>query len=176
MSKEIKISQNKLRDGIAISLDNSLKHLDGVEALIEKGFLDCAVILIWFAIEEFGRAVYLRERLQKGLETIEESLEKSHKLKYDKAFSVLPENLKIIWFRSFQPLLVPLFPLNFFPHKKEILSPSTRLRPVYLHFDEKTQMWQSGIKADKEKLKKIVSIMKEYIVKFDFKENNSPTG
>jgi hypothetical protein len=52
--------------------------------------------------------------------------------------------------------------------KKETISPSTRLKPVYLHFDEKTQTWQRGIMADKEKLKLIVSEMKEYIVKFKF--------
>jgi hypothetical protein len=97
MGKEIKISQEKLRTGIAISLDNSLKHLDGTEVLIERNFLDCAVILIGFAIEEFGRAVYLRERLQKGLETIEEVLERSHKLKYERAFSVLSPELRTIW-------------------------------------------------------------------------------
>jgi len=166
MSKEIKISQGKLRDGIAISMDNSLKHLDGVEILIEKDLLDCAVILIGFAIEEFGRAVYLRERLQKGSETIEEVIERSHKLKYDKAFSVLPKELETIWSRSGPLLHMMEFP--FFPYKKEVISPSTRLKPIYLHFDEKTQEWQRGILVDKEKLKLIVNEIKDYIVKFVF--------
>ncbi len=167
--REIKISQHKLREGIAISLDNSLKHLDGVEALVEKDLLDGAVILIGFAIEEFGRAVYLRERLQSGKETIEKSLQsgkKAHDLKYEKAFSMLPKKLETIWSRSSPLLYMMYFP--FFPYQKEILSPSTRLKPIYLHFDEKTQTWQRGINADKEKLKWIVSEIKEHIVKFEF--------
>ena len=167
--KEIKISQDKLREGIAISLDNSLKHLDGVEALVEKDLLDCAVILIGFAIEEFGRAVYLRERLQLGKDTIEQSIQigkKAHYLKYEKAFSLLPKKLETIWSFSNPLLHMTYFP--FFPYKKEVISPSTRLKPIYLHFDEKTQTWQRGILADKEKLKGIVNEIKEYIAKFKF--------
>jgi hypothetical protein len=168
--KEVKISQDKLRTGIALSLDNSLKHLDGVTALIEKDCLDCAVILTWFAIEEFGRAVYLRERLQKGVNTIEETLERSHKLKYEKAFSVLPTELKTIskdifggyWGKGY-------WGGGYWGEsaKKETISPETRLKPIYLHFDEKTQQWERGIIADKEKLKQIVSKMKDCILKFD---------
>jgi hypothetical protein len=175
MSKEVKISQDKLRTGISISLDNSLKHLDGAEVLIEKDFLDCAVILIWFAIEEFGRAVYLRERLQKGLESFEKSLEIRHDVKYDKAFSVLPPELKTIWKNTFGGYWGDYWGGTYWgggywgeSTKKESISPSTRLKPVYSHFDEKTQTWQTGILADKEKLKWIVSQIKECIVKFIF--------
>ena len=41
--------------------------------MIETDFLDNAVNVIEFAIEEFGRPVYLRERLHKGLEAIEDA-------------------------------------------------------------------------------------------------------
>ena len=144
--------------------------------LIEKDLLDGAVILVGFAIEEFGRAVYLRERLQKGLETIEEAIERSHKLKYDKAFSVLPSELKTIWEKTSSGYWGGGYWAGSYwgggywgeSTKKETISPETRLKPVYLHFDEKTQMWQRGILADKEKLQCIINEIKEYIVKFNF--------
>lgn|SRR4030067_2235438 len=174
--KEIKISQDKLRNGIALSLDSSLKHLDGATALIERNCLDCAVILTWFAIEEFGRAVYLRERLNKRLDTIEEALERNHKLKYEKAFSVLPPELKTIWKETHGGYWGrgDYWGRGYWgggywgeSTKMETLSPSTRLKPIYLHFDEKTQNWERGILADKEKLKQIVSRMKDCILEFN---------
>lgn len=95
--KEKKIPKAKIQTGIAISLVKAQHHLDCSELLIKNNFLYNAVDSIEFAVEEFGRAVYLRERLQSGLETIESVLETNHWLKYDRAFTVLPTELKVIW-------------------------------------------------------------------------------
>ena len=100
-----KIPKAKIEEGIKLSLKKSIEHLDGVNALIDKNLLNDSVALMEFAIEEFGRAVYLRERLQLGLETFGDSIQhgkKAHDLKYEKAFTVLPEDLKTIW-KGFVP-------------------------------------------------------------------------
>lgn len=143
--------------------------MDSAELLIGNNFLDSAVDSIEFAIEEFGRAVYLRERLHTGLETIENALERNHWLKYDKAFSVLPKDLKTIWESTINPLFpAKYFPKGYFPTARETISPYTRLNAIFTNYDEKTQTWQSGIKADRRKLMAIVNRVREYIRLFSF--------
>lgn len=148
MSNEKKISKIKIEEGIRISLEKSTKHLDAAEVLISNNLLDNAVASIEFAIEEFGRAVYLRERLQRGSETIERALETDHWLKYNKAFSLLLTDIKIIWENT-----ISWFPENYFPKgywqiRKETISPFTRLNAIFTYIDEKAQTWHNGINAD----------------------------
>jgi len=65
--------------------------------LISIESFEDAVILIRFAVEEFGKAVALRENLEKGNEQVEDDLFKNHPYKEAKASSVLPGDLKIIY-------------------------------------------------------------------------------
>jgi len=169
MSKEKKISKAKIEEGIVISLHTAKKHLDAAELLINNNFLDNAVNSIEFAIEEFGRAVYLRERLDNGLETIEKALEKDHWLKYNKAFSVLSLELKTIW-ESTINLSFPTryFPKGFLPTVKETISPYTRLNAIFTYYNEETQTWQSGVKTDGKKLMAIVNEIRDNILLFPF--------
>src|SRR3989337_3344414 len=95
--KEKKIPTAKMQEGIKLSLKKSIEHLDGAEALINKNLLNDSVALIQFAIEEFGRAVILRNMLRDGLETVERNLWYNHDHKYDTAFTVLPKDLQTIW-------------------------------------------------------------------------------
>ncbi len=156
--------KNKLREGIAVSLDKSQGHLDCSELLIKNNFLDNAVDTIELAIEEFGRAVYLRERLQAGLDSIENDIEKNHWLKYNKAFSLLPSELKVI----FEITISPMYPVNYFPNMRGTISPFTRPNAIFTIYDEKTQVWRNGIMADGEKLMHIVKEIREYIIVFKF--------
>lgn len=174
MSKVKKISKTKIEEGIAISLKKAVRHLDAAEVLINNNFLDNAVASIEFAIEEFGRAVYLRERLQMGSETIERSLETDHWLKYNKAFFVLPTDLKTIWESTiFGAFPKGWWPKNYWPKGwwgerivKEAISPFTRLNAIFTYFDEKTQTWHNGINADGKKLMSIINALREYIGDF----------
>lgn len=171
---EKKIPRAKIEEGITISLEKSAKHLDAAEVLIDNNFLDNAVASIEFAIEEFGRAVYLRERLQKGSETIEKRLETDHWLKYNKAFSVLPTELKTIWEKTFGGFFPKgWWPKGYWPEgywgestRKEIVSPFTRLNAIFTYFDEKTQTWHSGIETDGVKLMAVVNALRGYIRDF----------
>jgi len=171
MNREKRISKEKLKEGITVSLKKCTKHIDGAETLINNDFLDDAIALIEFAIEDFGRAVYLRERLQTDLETIEKSLETDHWLKYNKAFSVLPLELKTIWENTISNFPKGHFPTNYFPKghfpiMKGTISPSTRLEAIFPYYDDKTQTWRSGINADREMLKTIVEKLRENVKAF----------
>jgi hypothetical protein len=163
---EKKISKNKIQEGIAISLDTCQRHLDSAEVLIKSNFLESAVESIEHAIEEFGRAVYLKERLDAGLESIEVSIEQKHWLKYDKAFTVLPIELKTIWENTTSPTTEPyIFTGNVFDLKGTI-SPYTRCNANYTTFNEKTQQWQNGILVDAKKLTKTIDSMRKYVLGF----------
>jgi hypothetical protein len=177
MSKVKRISKTGLEEGIAISLKTAARHLDAAEVLVNNNLLDNAVASIEFAIEEFGRAVYLRERLQIGLETIEKSLEtgrRAHELKYDKAFSVLPTDLKTIWEDTIYGYFPKGYWLKNYWHRgywgertvHETISPSTRLDAIFTYFDEKTQTWHNGINADERKIKAIVNALRKTIRDF----------
>jgi hypothetical protein len=163
---EKRIPQERIQQGIYISLSTAQRHLDCSVLLIENNFLENAIEPIEFAIEEFGRAVYLRERLEKGLETIENALETNHWIKYDKAFSVLPSDLKTVWENTISPMLPEAYvQTGYYPIEKETISPVTRTNAIFTRYDEKTQSWQNGIMVDKERLKKIVTEIREYILK-----------
>jgi len=167
MDKEKKIPKAKIEEGIKFSLQKAEEHLAAAEILIKNNFLDNAVDAIEFAIEEFGRAVYLKKRFHKNLETIETALEKNHWLKYNEAFSVLPKSLKTVWEGTINPLFpANYFPKGYFPIVKETISPYTRLNAIFTYYDEKTQSWRSGIRTDKEKLMSIVEEIKRHIEKF----------
>ena len=176
MNKVKKISKTKIQEGIAISLKTAARHLDAAEVLISNNLLDNAVASIEFAIEEFGRAVYLKERLQTGSETIEKALETDHWLKYDRAFSVLPTDIKTIWESTiFGAFPKGYWPKNYWPKGwwgerivKETISPFTRLNAIFTYFDEKTQTWHNEINADGKKLMAIVKALRGYIRDFQF--------
>ena len=130
-----------------VSLEKAKQHLLSAEVLVTKNCLNDAVVLIEFAIEEFGRAVALREKLQAGSEDIERDLFINHHLKYEKAWSILPPELKTIYEGTFSPL-------NFHPDdfdtEMETISPQTRLDATFVHFDEHTQEWKKGIRLSRK--------------------------
>jgi AbiV family abortive infection protein len=148
-----KMTRDKICEGMKLALKKCDDHLSSVEILISKGALDDAVVLIEFAIEEFGRAVWLSEKLKTGSTNVEKKLQFDHKFKYDKAWLVLPEGLKTIYLNSFD---VTAFSGVEFDTGKETISPMTRLDATYVNYSEKTQQWKTGIRADAKKLLEIV--------------------
>lgn len=173
-SSEIKISEEKLKEGIVLSLEKSSKYLNSVKVLANNECMDCIAILLYFAIEEFGRAVYLRKRLQEGKRTIEKALQggkKGHKLKYDNAFSVLPEKLKNIFFGLNPSAEINPFidmPWSLFGVKVQQINPSTRLKAVYLNFNEDSQKWETDIPISKVVVEDIIKEMEKAIMSFVF--------
>ena len=159
----MRIPSEKIVEGIKVSLGKAKQHLLSAEVLVTKNFLNNAAVLIEFAIEEFGRAVALREKLQAGSEDIERALFTNHHLKYEKAWSVLPHELKIIYEGTFSPLD---FHPDDFDAGMETISPQTRLDATFVHFDEHTQEWKKGIQIDPEKLLIIIKEIRENVANF----------
>jgi AbiV family abortive infection protein len=186
--KEKRIPRTKIKEGIDFSLKKSLEHLDGAETLIGKNLLNDSVALIEFAIEEFGRAVILRNMFRNNLETIaEKSKWKSHNHKYEQAFTVLSENLKIIWEETFGIATVGASRSTIgkgrgnptmgagratvgrsygLKTRREMVSDITRCNAIFVDFIEDGQTWQTGIKASIKKLKYIIAELRKNIKSF----------
>ncbi len=116
--------------------------------------------------------MYLRKRLQEGKVTIEPEIQignKGHMLKYDYAFSVLPDGLKNIFFglnpsAEINPFIDP--PWSLMGIKVQQLNPKTRLKPIYSNFNEETQDWEEGIPISKIRIEEIASEIEKAIVDF----------
>jgi AbiV family abortive infection protein len=159
----VKIPSEKIAEGIKVSLEKTEEHLAGAEVLIENKNINNAVVLVEFAIEEFGRAVALREKLQERSEDVEIYLFTKHVYKYDKAWSVLPIEMKTIYEGSFSPLD---FPPDEFDAGSETMSPRTHLDATFVNYDKVTQEWKKGIQADPERLASIITKIREEIANF----------
>lgn len=173
-SKVIKISEEKIKKGITLSLEKSSKYLNSIKVLTQNECFDCIAILLYFAIEEFGRAVYLRNRLKEGKKSIEKDLQfgrKGHDLKYEYAFSVLPENLKNIFIGINPSAEINPFidmPWSLFGLKVQQINPATRLKAGYLNFNENLQDWETDIPISKEIVKETIIEMEKSILSFTF--------
>lgn len=176
--KEKKIPIAKIQEGIELSLRKSLEHLDGAEALISKNLVNESVALTEFAIEEFGRGVILRDMLRAGLETIEGRLWYDHEFKHNAAFTELPKELATIWERIVPHMSAMIAGRRMsslsanimlgYPKRREIetISPTARLNAIFIDFDEKTQKWHNGIRANSKNLKLILDKLRENIGTF----------
>lgn len=159
----IRISLEKIREGIEHALRKSAQHLAGAQACISEDIFDGAIALIEFAVEEFGRAVALREKLETGSEVVEKKLFESHVYKYNKAWTVLPSELKTVYEGSFD---VTIFDPAIFDAGKESISPGTRLEAIFVGYNEVTGEWKTGIRANKQKLERLVEAIREHINNF----------
>lgn len=159
----VKIPSEKIAEGIKVSLEKTEEHLTGAEVLIENKNINNAVVLVEFAIEEFGRAVALREKLQERSEDVETYLFTNHAYKYDKAWSVLPIEMKTIYEGSFGPLDFHSDEPN---TRRETISPRTRLDATFVNYDKVTNEWRKGIQADPERLASIITKIREEIANF----------
>ena len=57
----VRIPSEKIAEGIRVSLEKTEEHLAGAKVLIENKNINNAIVLVEFAVEEFGRAVALRD-------------------------------------------------------------------------------------------------------------------
>lgn len=152
----VKISLSKIEEGIKLALEKCDEHLASAEILASRGALGSAVVSLEFAIEEFGRAIALIEKYKAGSEDVERKLFIDHDYKYNKAWTVLPTSLKTIYEGSFDPAV---FDPKIFDAGKETISPRTRLDATYVNYDEKTREWKVGVRADRDKIQKIIDEM-----------------
>jgi AbiV family abortive infection protein len=153
MLVSLKIPTAKIQEGMKLALRKCEEHLSNAETLISKNGISDAVALIEHSIEEFGRAVALSQKLKVGSEQVEIQLFRSHDYKYNMAWTVLPSSLKTIYEGTFD---VAAFASSDFDVEGETISPMTRLDATYVNYDEKSEQWKSGIRADSSKLSDII--------------------
>jgi AbiV family abortive infection protein len=139
----------------------SRQKLDDAELLISMQSFEDAVILIQFAVEEFGKAVALRENLEKGNEQVEDDLFKNHLYKENKAWSVLPGDLKTIFEGTFSP---QDFSPQDFETEKETISHKTRINATFV--DWLAGNWKTGVQAEPDKLLRLIKGLRNEIEDF----------
>jgi AbiV family abortive infection protein len=153
----------QMLDGIKLALEKCEEHLVDAEVLITRGSLNNAVVLIEFAIEEFGRAVYLKKKFKEGSVDVEAKIFKDHEYKYNMAWYVLPEELKTIYEGTFD---VSDFDATDFDVGRETISPKTRLDATFVNYDMISKKWRKGVRADSETLKSIIKAIREKLQSF----------
>lgn len=186
--QEKQIPLAEMEEGIQSCLKKATEHLDGAESLIEKNLVDDSVALVEFAIEEFGRAVILKDMLRNKRETILFKQWKDHQFKYDKAFEVLPKKLKTKWKETFwkpingrlrfkigvdDPTTGSTVELKVtsgnacvLDSREYSVSPDTRCDAIFVDFMEERNTWRTGIKPNAETLNLIITQLRENVKTF----------
>ena len=142
------IPLEKVKQGVELSKQKCLYHLTSAEVLA-KNQPSNALVLLEFAIEEFGRAIALNENIKSGSTEVDNALMRNHQYKYEKAWTVLPQKLKAVYEGSFDPAI---FDPSIFDAGMETISPQTRLDATFVNWDEKAQDWKDTIRADSDKI------------------------
>lgn len=161
----MRIRLEKIREGIGHALRKSAQHLVGAEACLSIGSLDSAIGLTVFAIEEFGRAVVLRENLETGSEEVDKRINTNHDFKWNKAFTILPRKFKTIHTGGFDP---KGFDPVAFDTEDESITHEIRMRAVYVDYDESNDEWITSTRVDKSFLKRAIEGIREHIKNFRF--------
>jgi AbiV family abortive infection protein len=156
-----KIPLSEMGEGIRLALETSHQKLSDAKQLISVGSCEDAVILIQFALEEFGKAVGLKEKLERGIENVEDDLFRNHIYKENKAWSVLPGDLKTIYEGTFSP---QAFSAQDFDVGKETISHHTRVSATFV--DWINGKWVKGIQADPKKLLQLITELEKEIRNF----------
>ena len=155
------MTPDDMREGITRSLKKCEEHLRGAEVLTSNGCLNAAVVLVEFALEEFGRAIELRDRLNAGSTQVELRLFRDHDLKYDKAWTILNQDLKKIYEGTFDPAI---FDPHIFDTQAETISPRTRLDAAFVNYVNGT--WIDTVRADRGNLERLIEGIREEINNF----------
>jgi AbiV family abortive infection protein len=157
------IPRSRVQEGIEYCKKNVSDFLDDARMMMSKERLNHAYLSVHFAIEEFGKAAILSEAYRLSTDdpipinaaVFGQNGKQSHKIKTDKAWTLLDPSLKILHNGSFGKG----FSKHGFDTDTES-SPETRLECAYVDF--KDGLWITGDTIDEPKLSKlIVSIEQE---------------
>jgi AbiV family abortive infection protein len=94
------IPKAKIQEGIDLCKSNVVDFLKDAKLIIAEKRLNHAYVMVEFAIEEFGKAILLKEALEQNKSDpiiVKESVFKSHKQKDEKAWNVLDSKYKTIY-------------------------------------------------------------------------------
>lgn len=155
------------QEGIDLCKRNVLDYLLEAKMLAGKGFVHHAYVSVQLAIEETGKALWLKEKLQSNpLDPVDvpnvifgKNSGQSHKLKFEKAASKLNRDLMWVCLGTFDPKVFNAQVLNV---GKEA-SHETHLLNAYVNFDEKKQQWYLGCDIDENKLIALVQNVEQVV-------------
>jgi AbiV family abortive infection protein len=139
----MKIPRDRLRDGIDRCLDTSLARLGEAQTLANAGSLMMASVVFSFGVEEFGKAVLLREAWEAG-DAAPDIEKKRHEKKLEAAGRHIPtEHLTLRPGHFSSHHWAP----GFFPsgYWGEWVSEfASRLAGLYVDWNAKGQAWASA--------------------------------
>ncbi len=158
----MKIPKSKFQEGIELCKVNVLAYLNEARMIVQKDFLHHAYVNVQLAIEETGKALWLKDELQKSSTDSVDVPDvvfgkdggKSHWLKFQKASKVLNQDLLWVCKGAFDPR-----------HFKTATaaSPKTRLLNAYVNYDEKTEKWNIGCDIDESVLHALIKNVEQVI-------------
>lgn len=96
------IARLELRRGIMTCLCVSSLRLAEAESLLAAGFLTQAGVVFSFAVEEFGKAVMLRDAFRSGDDPVEVEDFYDHKVKLEAASTLIPQEHLLLTSGAFQ--------------------------------------------------------------------------
>ena len=163
----MKIPRKMFQEGIELCKKNVLDYLNEAEMMAQKGSLHHAYVSVQLAIEETGKALWLKDELQKNPNdpvNVPDVVfgingNKSHKLKFERASKVL--NQDMLWVCK-GPFDRDIFNPRVFNVGREA-SPETRLLNAYVKFDEKAQKWYIGCDIDSSILNALIKNVEEVV-------------
>lgn len=157
------------QEGIDLCRENVLDYLNEAKIIARKGLLHHAYVSVQLAIEETGKAIWLKDELNnsstdpvnipdvvfgKG-----KNARKSHWVKFERASKMLDPDLLWVCKGIFNR---KIFDPKIFNAGREA-SPKTRLLNAYVHFDEKRQKWYIGCNVDKSKLNALIRKVEQVV-------------
>lgn len=166
MQKFKRIPIGLVQKGIEACRINASAYLDDARMILSKGRCEHAYVSVQLAIEEFGKAVILKERREEafkkpGIWHVEVESKvfggpRSHKYKAKKAWTLLDPKLKILHKR-----------LPRLDRADTEASHSTRLECAFVNFYEESQLWWLGPVIDKPKLERLIENVENVLLKLN---------
>lgn len=166
----MKIPRNFFVELIEMCLLNSSQFLADARIIHSdriKSKYDHSVASIQFAVEEFGKAIILRQKLQESEEDVIEVPNnlfggpRSHQLKEAKAWTILSPELRVLARKAFEP---DCFDPEFFLTENVELSHKERLQCLFVDF--KDGMPTLGVAVESDMFVKLIEGVEKEINKF----------
>lgn len=164
-----KIPRKLVPEGIELCKKNVTEYLNDAKMILTRGNLCHADLSVQLAIEELGKAIILKEELEKSNGDsilVDEAIfgkdgGRGHELKASTAWKMLDPTLKILHEGGFEKE-------DFSEYDFDVdteASHRTRLKCAYVDFIEEEQLWWVGETIDKIKILALISNIEEVLKK-----------
>jgi AbiV family abortive infection protein len=160
----IEIPKARIQEGIDLCKTNIIDFLNDAKLMIAEKRLNHAYVSIEFAIEEFGKAIMLRESLESSTTDpviVRDSVFKSHKGKSEKAWSVLDSKFKTIYDEGYFD--EAFFDFKYFETNTKA-SHDTRLQCAFVDYDG--HRWFIGRNIKEKLLNELINHIESKIASF----------